>query len=463
MRKSKTLAPLRLAVFMGGAVLALGLFWPLVGTAQDPDANAQHKDTQPTGDQNLTSQLAELRGKVARLETALSQDGKGMPSDTPEQGDKAGTQDKTGGGTPSDRVSAKFQNCLQCHQTRPSGPLPQSHLEEAGDGDKETVQGRTAAGQEEPDPGKGMGMMRGKGMGMMGQGGKGMGGGMGMGMMRRKGMNGGMGMMDMDERKGMGAMGGGEAEMGGMSGGMEGMDMMEMMGVMGMAPKSAGNMAGMKSIGKMQMQATLPGFPGASHIYHVGATDFFLNHPEHITLTSKQKGDLGRLKEKAVLAKTSAQRQIDEAEQELWTLTSADEPDVSKIEAEIQEIEKLRGDQRMTLIRAVGDAAKLLTDEQRQSLLGTGADETAKPDSHTDHKGPQSGMPGKGGKAVMQHKTPAPANQNDTDESADADKDLPGQVRELCAQDRQPGSRPKNKAIAKSGFRGQETQPPELR
>ncbi len=242
---------------------------------------------------------------------------------------------------------------------------------------KGQVAGTGAAGM------KGMGSMPAKAGGSM----KGMGGGTG----------GQMGMMDMDMMGGMGgkmpAMGMMEDDMmGGMSGGMEDMDMMEMMGMMGMAPKSAGGMGGMKSMGKMQMKAALPSFPGASHIYHVGATDFFLNHPEHISLTPKQKVDLGRLKEKAVLAKTSAQRKIDEAEQELWTLTSADEPEASKIEAKIREIEVLRGDQRMALIRAVGDAAKLLTDEQRQALLGTGADKTdktakpAKPDPHADHK-----------------------------------------------------------------------------
>jgi hypothetical protein len=46
----------------------------------------------------------------------------------------------------------------------------------------------------------------------------------------------------------------------------------------------------------------------------------------------------------------------------------------------------LRGDQRMALIRAVGNSAKLLTDEQRQALLGTAADKTAKPDPHAVHK-----------------------------------------------------------------------------
>ena len=29
----------------------------------------------------------------------------------------------------SPRVAAKFQNCIACHQTRPSGPLPPSHLD----------------------------------------------------------------------------------------------------------------------------------------------------------------------------------------------------------------------------------------------------------------------------------------------------------------------------------------------
>ncbi len=162
--------------------------------------------------------------------------------------------------------------------------------------------------------------------------------------------------------------------------------MMEMMGMMGMAPKGAGGMAGMKGMGKMQMQAALPGFPGASHIYHIGATDFFLDHADHITLTPKQKVDLGRIKEKALLTKASAQRKVEEAEQELWGLTASDQPDAAKIEAKIQEIEKLRGDQRLTFIRSVGTAAKVLTDEQRQSLLGTDAGKSDKPDPHAGHK-----------------------------------------------------------------------------
>lgn len=59
------------------------------------------------------------------------------------------------------------------------------------------------------------------------------------------------------------------------------------------------------------------------------------------------------------------------------TLTSADQPDAAKIEAKVRDIEKLRTDERLSFIRAVGDAAKLLTDDQRKVL--TGAAQTAAP------------------------------------------------------------------------------------
>ena len=59
-----------------------------------------------------------------------------------------------------------------------------------------------------------------------------------------------------------------------------------------------------------------------------------------------------------------------QAEQDLWTLTAADQPDAAKIEGKIAEIGKLRGDERLGFIRAVGEASKLLTDEQRKILTG---------------------------------------------------------------------------------------------
>jgi Spy/CpxP family protein refolding chaperone len=214
---------------------------------------------------------------------------------------------------------------------------------------------------------KGMGGMAGKSVGMMG------GQKMGQGAMGMGGMEG----MNPDEMMKMMQMMG---TMKGMQGGMPGMMGMEMMGGKGMEM-----MGGMKGMGGMPVPSALPGFPGASHIYHIGATGFFLDHPEHVQLTTKQQSDLNQIKEKALLDQASAQRKIDEAEQELWALTASDQPNAAKIEAEVHEIEKLRGDQRLAFIRAVGEAAKVLTDEQHKALLGVTADKADKPAAHAGH------------------------------------------------------------------------------
>lgn len=166
---------------------------------------------------------------------------------------------------------------------------------------------------------------------------------------------GGMGMMAQDGM-GMGSMQSGRGVPGGRMGMME-REGMTMMGQMqGMAP--------------MQMQSALPGFPGASHIYHIGATGFFLDHPQHITLTQEQQAALSRIREQSLLEQSTYDRSIAQAEQELWVLTSSDSPDINQIEAKVREIEKLRGDKRIAFIRAVGEAAGALTDQERQTLVG---------------------------------------------------------------------------------------------
>ena len=169
------------------------------------------------------------------------------------------------------------------------------------------------------------------------------------------------------------SMGVGEMQMGGMknmssSDQNEMMSMMNMMGMMrdmkmgGMVPGSSG-MATMP-------KSALPGFPGVSHLYHIGATGFFLDHADHINLTPDQQTALNNLKQQALNAKSHSEHQIEQAEQELANLTSADQPDAVKIDKKVREIEKLRGDERLAFIRAVGNAAKLLTEDQRKVLTG---------------------------------------------------------------------------------------------
>lgn len=148
-------------------------------------------------------------------------------------------------------------------------------------------------------------------------------------------------------------------------------------------PTAAGCCAGM--MGQMgvagsastAIPSSLPGFPGASHLYHVGATGFFLEYSAAIKLTMNQQAALNAVKETSIANQASAQRQIDQAEQELWILTSSDQPDSGAIEAKVHSIEKLKSEQRIVFIRSVGDAARMLSKDQRGILLGTIAPSTA--------------------------------------------------------------------------------------
>ena len=118
--------------------------------------------------------------------------------------------------------------------------------------------------------------------------------------------------------------------------------------------------------------------PGAMKpIYHVGATGFFLDHPQQINLSAEQRKALNRIQVQAALGQASAGRKLQEAEQQLWRLTAADQPDPAKIDTKVRELEKLRSDQRIGFIQAVGEAAKVLTEEQRVALGGKAAPATS--------------------------------------------------------------------------------------
>lgn len=153
---------------------------------------------------------------------------------------------------------------------------------------------------------------------------------------------------------------------GGMSGGgMMGM-MSQMMGQM--MPQMSGSQ--MSAPAKTQASSELPGFAGASHIYHIGATGFFVDHASMVSFKTAQLTTLNRLKEKSLLAQSALDRKVLQAEEELWTLTASDQPSIKSIEAKVREIELLKGEKRISFIRHVGEAANVLTEEQRSILLG---------------------------------------------------------------------------------------------
>jgi hypothetical protein len=72
---------------------------------------------------------------------------------------------------------------------------------------------------------------------------------------------------------------------------------------------------------------------------------------------------LSTTREQALLAKSTADRALQQLEQELRTLTAADQPDATAIEAKITEIAKLTGDARFAFILAVGAGERPLSPE----------------------------------------------------------------------------------------------------
>ena len=138
-----------------------------------------------------------------------------------------------------------------------------------------------------------------------------------------------------------------------------------------------------------QAPAGSPGPAGASHLYHVGATGFFLDQSAMITLAAAQQAALTDIKKKWSEGYRITQPRIIQAEQELWTLTGADNPDSTALESKVREIERLKGEQRITFIESVGEAVDVLTLDQRAALPGVASPATAQ---MTPPQGPASSV-----------------------------------------------------------------------
>lgn len=135
-------------------------------------------------------------------------------------------------------------------------------------------------------------------------------------------------------------------------------------------PKAGGmaddKMTGMPSKSAKAMSGATTEVP---HLLHVGANDFFLDHAQHLGLTSEQKSGLENIKSNAMRQKVASQKMIDLEQQELWQLTSADQPNSAQIDRKVQEIAKLNGDQQIAFIHSVTEAAGLLNDEQKAAAV----------------------------------------------------------------------------------------------
>ncbi len=123
----------------------------------------------------------------------------------------------------------------------------------------------------------------------------------------------------------------------------------------------------------MKAAATAPSSPmedsGPPAVMHIGAKGFFLDRPQSFTPRADQAKTFADIKERSAMDMMASEKRIQEAEQGLWKLTASDSPDLTEIEAKAREVEKLRADQRVAFIRAVAEAASLLTLEQKETLL----------------------------------------------------------------------------------------------
>lgn len=199
-------------------------------------------------------------------------------------------------------------------------------------------------------------------------------------------MNSGKPAMGMgDDAGGMGGMSSGATKppMKDKMGGMEGMDKMSSQAAP-MAPKGCcgksmgmpmpkGGMADDK-MGKMPSSAatrmkskpmTEQKMAEVPHLLHVGATDFFLDHQQHLGITPDQKALLETIKRDASNQKTNSEGEIDKAEEQLWQLTSADQPNGMDIDSKVQEVAQLRAAEQVAFIHSVSAASNVLTSEQR--------------------------------------------------------------------------------------------------
>ncbi|MCH7911872.1 MAG: periplasmic heavy metal sensor [Deltaproteobacteria bacterium] len=95
---------------------------------------------------------------------------------------------------------------------------------------------------------------------------------------------------------------------------------------------------------------------------------FMLRHREKLELSSSQVQNLKRLRSDFEREAIRRKADIRVAELELETFLDGDPIDLSKVEAKVRQIEKLRGDHRLARIRTIEDGKAQLTTEQREKL-----------------------------------------------------------------------------------------------
>ena len=100
---------------------------------------------------------------------------------------------------------------------------------------------------------------------------------------------------------------------------------------------------------------------------------FALRHRQELSLTPQQIETLKKLgmDSRRAAIRAAADRKV--AQLDLMSLRQSDPVDMSRVEAKVREIERLRADSRLAAIRTDEQAKAQLTPEQREKLKGLAA------------------------------------------------------------------------------------------
>lgn len=111
--------------------------------------------------------------------------------------------------------------------------------------------------------------------------------------------------------------------------------------------------------------------PEASHLLHLGVPRFFTDYRRRLGLSDEQLETLRQSQRTALAKWTEHQSAIDAFEVRVWVLTGDPDYEERELEKVLASMTETRGAQRMAYIRAVRDAARVLTPEQRLLLTGS--------------------------------------------------------------------------------------------
>ncbi len=110
--------------------------------------------------------------------------------------------------------------------------------------------------------------------------------------------------------------------------------------------------------------------PEASHLLHLGVPRFYRDYRRRLQLSADQVKALKTTQEAALAAWYSQQEKIDNLELQVWVLTGDPTFRDEQLVGLLQDLESARASQRLDYIRAVRDAAGMLTSEQQRRLRG---------------------------------------------------------------------------------------------